>query len=142
MALAVAQGVRKVKGITLDVIKADKVCLDDLKGADGIIMGSPTYYGEMSGKLKMLIDESVKIHGELAGKVGAAFTSAGGIASGAETTCLSILQAMLVHGMIIQGRADERHYGPTAVGCPDKLAVEGCKELGKRTAELVMKMKT
>lgn len=123
------------------MIRIDKTCLDDLKAADGIIMGSPTYFGEMSSKLKMLIDESAKIHGELAGKVGAAFTSAGGIASGAETTCLAILQAMLIHGMIIQGRTDDKHYGQTAVGCPDDLALKGCEELGKRVAELATRLR-
>ena len=142
MALGVARGVKKVEGTVVDVTKVDSVCLEDLKAADGIIIGSPTYYGEMSGKLKTLIDESAKIHGELAGKVGAAFTSSGGTASGAETTCLSILQALLVHGMIIQGRADDKHYGPAAVGCPDKLALQNCEELGKRVAKLVKKLKT
>jgi len=104
-------------------------------------MGSPTYYGQMSAKLKALIDESVKIHGKLEGKVGAAFTSSGGTATGAETTILSILQAMLVHGMIIQGRSDDKHYGAAAIGSPSKKEFESCKELGKRVASLAVKLK-
>jgi NAD(P)H dehydrogenase (quinone) len=72
--------------------------------SDGIIMGSPTHYGQMSGKLEAFIDSSVKIHRKLEGKVGAAFTSSGGTTTGAETTLLAILETMLVHGMIIQGR--------------------------------------
>ncbi|MGC8998406.1 MAG: flavodoxin family protein, partial [Candidatus Bathyarchaeia archaeon] len=105
-------------------------------------MGSPTYYGQMSARLKALIDESVKIHGKLEGKVGAAFTSSGGTATGAETTLLSILKAMLIHGMIVQGRADDKHYGAAAVEKPDKEELEYCRELGKRTATLVKKLKT
>lgn len=139
MALAVAKGAKRIKGTTVDVARIDKACLNDLKKADGIIIGSPTYYGEMSGKLKSFIDDSAKIHGELAGKVGAAFTSAGGTASGAETTCLSILQTFLIHGMIIQGRADHKHYGPAAVGCPDKDTIADCEKLGKQVAELTKK---
>jgi NAD(P)H dehydrogenase (quinone) len=141
MASAVAEGVKQVKGVEVVVTKVGKTSLDDLCDSDGIIMGSPTYYGEMSGKLKSFIDKSVKIHGKLKGKVGAAFTSSGGTASGAETTLLSMLQAMLVHGMILQGRADHKHYGAAAVGSPSGRDIEDCKELGKRVANLIVKLK-
>jgi len=141
MAFAVAEGAKKVKGISVNVKKVDQTDLEDLLNADGIIMGSPTYYGEMSAKLKALIDKSVEIHGKLEGKVGAAFTSSGGTASGAETTLLSILQAMLVHGMIIQGSAHSKHYGAAAVGSPKEEELKVCRELGKRTANLVKKLK-
>jgi len=141
MAFAVAEGSKQVKGVDVNVKKVNQTSMEDLLSADGIIMGSPTYYGQMSAKLKALIDNSVKIHGKLKGKVGAAFTSSGGTASGAETTLLSILQAMLIHGMIIQGRADDKHFGAAAVGSPNKEELKLCRELGKRTASLVMKLK-
>jgi NAD(P)H dehydrogenase (quinone) len=141
MAFAVAEGVKQVRGVKVVVKKVDQARLQDLVSADGIIMGSPTYYGQMSAKLKAFIDESVKIHGKLEGKVGAAFTSSGGTATGAETTLLSILQAMLVHGMIVQGRSENKHYGATAVGSPSKRNIESCKELGKRVANLAVKLR-
>jgi len=141
MAFAVAEGARQVGGVDVVVKKVDHTSLEDLVDADGIIMGSPTYFGQMSSKLKTLIDESVKIHEKLEGKVGAAFTSSGGTATGAETTLISILQAMLVHGMIVQGRADDKHYGAAAVGNPNKNELEHCKKLGKRVASLVLKLK-
>jgi NAD(P)H dehydrogenase (quinone) len=141
MALVVAEGAKQVKGATSEVKNIDKASLEDLLAADGIIMGSPTYYGLMSAKLKAFIDESVKIHGKLEGKVGAAFTSSGGTASGAETTLLSIVQAMLVHGMIVQGRADDKHYGAAAVGKPGKEDIESCEKLGKKVASLAAKLK-
>ncbi|NWG10318.1 NAD(P)H-dependent oxidoreductase [Candidatus Bathyarchaeota archaeon] len=141
MAFAVAEGAKQVESVEVTVKKANQTSLEDLLNADGIIMGSPTYYGQMSAKLKALIDESVRIHGKLEGKVGAAFTSSGGTASGAETTLLSMVQAMLVHGMIVQGRASDKHYGAAAVGCPDEKALESCKALGKKVANLVVKLK-
>jgi len=141
MAFAVADGAKRVSRVSVKVKKVDKTSLEDLSSADGIIIGSPTYYGQMSAKIKALIDKSVEIHGKLEGKVGAAFTSSGGTASGAETTLLSILQAMLVHGMIIQGRARSKHYGAATVGSPNKTELSLCRELGKRTASLVMKLK-
>jgi NAD(P)H dehydrogenase (quinone) len=140
MALAVAKGAEQIDGIEELLKKATQTKPEDLLIADGIIMGSPTYYGQMSAKLKALIDKSVKIHEKLAGKVGAAFTSAGGTATGAETTLMSILQAMLIHGMIIQGRADNKHYGAAITGSPKKKDLGYCEELGKNVAVLVKKL--
>ena len=142
MAYAVGEGVKQIKGMNLEVKKVDKASLDDLVAADAIVMGSPTYYGQMSGRIKNLIDSSEKIHGKLEGKVGAAFTSAGGTATGAETTLLSMLQTMLVHGMIIQGRSDDKHYGATSVGSPNNKDLENCKTLGKRVATLTLRLAT
>jgi NAD(P)H dehydrogenase (quinone) len=114
--------------------------LDDLLNADGIIIGSPTYYGSMSGKIKQLLDKSVDLHGKLEGKVGAAFTSSAGTASGAETTILSILEALLIHGMIIQGTPHAQHYGLAVVGAPDEDEKDTCKQFGARIAKLVAKI--
>jgi len=142
MAFAVAEGAKQVSEVNVVVKKVSETDIEDLLSADGIIIGSPTYYGQMSAKLKALIDKSVKIHGELEGKVGAAFTSSGGTASGAETTLLSILEAMLVHGMITQGNPHNKHYGAASVGAPNDKELELCRELGEKTARLVMKLKT
>jgi len=141
MAFAVAEGTKQVDGTSVTVKKAEQTKLEDLLNADGIIMGSPTYFGQMSAKLKALIDKSVEIHEKLEGKVGAAFTSAGGTATGAETTLLSILEAMLIHGMIVQGRSDDKHYGAAALESPNDEELRFCRELGKRTASLVLKLK-
>jgi NAD(P)H dehydrogenase (quinone) len=141
MAFAVAKGAKQVKGVQVQVKKVSETSMKDLVEADGIILGSPTYYGLISGRLKALIDKSVKVHGKLEGKVGAAFTSSGGAASGAETTLLSIVQALLVHGMIVQGRSGSKHYGATAVGVPNRKDLNSCVDLGKRTATLVMRLK-
>jgi len=140
MALAVAEGARRVEGVEVTVKRVGEASVDDLVGADGIIVGSPTYYGQMSARVKDLFDRSVEVHGRLRGKVGAAFTSSGGTASGAETTLLSIIQAMLIHGMIIQGRSRHKHYGAAAVGAPDAGELTTCRELGERTARLVLRL--
>ena len=136
MAQAVAKGSRSVPKSEVSLKKVEQASIDDLLNSDAIIIGSPTYYGLMSAKIKELLDRSVKIHGKLEGKVGAAFTSAGGTASGAETTILSIIQAMLVHGMIVQGRHNGKHYGAAAVGKPNEKDLAICEELGKRTTNL------
>ncbi len=142
MASVIAEGAKRIESTKVVVKRADQTETKDLVNADAIVMGSPTYYGGMSGKLKSLIDESVRVHGKLDGKVGAAFTSSGGTATGAETTLLSILQAMLVHGMIVQGRSDDKHYGAAAVGQSKDKDIESCRDLGERVAKLASKLKT
>jgi len=126
----------------VEVKRVNETNIHDLVKADAIIFGSPTYFGEMSGRMKAFIDESEKVHGKLKGKIGAAFTSSGGTASGAETTLLSIVHAMLIHGMIVQGRFDDKHYGATAVEAPDNEDVQSCKDLGRRVTELATRLST
>jgi NAD(P)H dehydrogenase (quinone) len=140
MAQAIARGVKKAAASSLEMKKASKVENSDLLKADVIIVGSPTYYGLMSASVKAMFDRSIEIHGKLEGKVGAAFTSSGGTASGAETTILSILESMLVHGMVVQGRHQSKHYGAAAVGSPDENELRLCEELGQRTVELALKL--
>jgi NAD(P)H dehydrogenase (quinone) len=143
MAKAVEKGVLEVEEFTVEVKRAKDTTNDDLLAADGIIAGSPVYYGLMSAALKQVFDVSVKIHGRLDGKVGGAFASSGGIATGAETTILSIVEAMLVHGMIVQGNAQGamQHYGAAAKGAPDEKEQKACQDLGIRVARLVMRLK-
>lgn len=140
IALAIASGAKEVKGVKVRLKSAKATTLQDLKWADAIVLGSPTYYGGMAADLKRLLDRSAAIHGSLQGKVGAVFTSSGGVACGAETTLLSIVQAMLVHGMVISGNADGQHYGVAIVGAPNAKQSKLCRERGKQVTELAMKL--
>lgn len=139
MAQLVEEGVI-AEGLEVEIKEVKNVKVEELLKIDGIIIGSPTYYGSMAAEIKRLLDESVKYHGELEGKAGAAFTSSYNIGGGNETTILDILNAFLIHGMIIQGASDGDHYGPVAIGAPDKRASSQCKELGKRVARLVKRL--
>ena len=141
MALAVAKGAEQAcETMEVTVKKVEQITPNDMLAAHGIIMGSPVYFGQMSGKLKTLIDQSVIVHKKLGGKVGGAFTSSGGQASGAETTLLSIVNAMLVHGMIVQGHAEGAHYGVAVRGEPGKQALAECEALGRSVADLALKL--
>ena len=140
MALSVAKGAESA-GAQVLIRRAEAVTNPELQDADGIIMGSPTYFGQMSSKLKHAIDDSIQLHTRLNGKVGAAFTNSAGTASGAETTLLSIIQAMLIHGMIVEGNAETQHYGVAAQGEPKQKDLKACADLGERVAQLVSKLK-
>jgi NAD(P)H dehydrogenase (quinone) len=136
MAEAVAEGVKKEE-MEVEVKNVADVKADDLLKFDGIIIGSPTYYGTMAAQIKKLLDETVKFHGKLDGKFAAAFSSSANIAGGNETTILDILNAMLIHGMIIQGDPQGDHYGAVAIGAPDQRATKQCVRMGSRFAKLV-----
>jgi len=140
MATCVAEGVR-AEGVDVVSKRVEDTQLEELLEADGILMGSPTYYGTMAAELKAFLDESVKYHGKWAGKVGGAFSSSGALGGGNETTVLDILKAQLVHGMIVQGSPKSSHYGPVALGKPDEQGRAACEELGRRVAVLVKRLK-
>lgn len=136
MAELIAEGAKKekVEALVKDVSKVDPV---ELLGYQAIILGSPTYYGTMAYQIKKLLDDTVVFHSKLEGKVGAAFSSSANIAGGNETTILDILNAMLIHGMIIQGDPQGDHYGPVAIGSVDERSSQECLRLGSRVAKLV-----
>lgn len=139
MAFAVSKGIKENE---LEPIlkKVDDASVDELPNVKALILGSPVYYGLPTGKIKKFLDDSVKYHGKLTHLVGGAFCSAGGTHTGSETTILALLEAMLVHGMIVQGNPHGNHYGPAAVGSPDDKAIEQCKKLAGRVAHLVKKL--
>ena len=139
MAYAVAEGVRE-ENVDVVTRKVEDASVDELLDADGVILGSPVYYGLPTGKIKEFVDVSVKYHGQLEGKVGGAFTSSGGTHTGAETTIIAINEALLIHGMIIQGTSSANHYGAASVGAPDDNDQENCRKLGKRVASLVKRL--
>ncbi len=132
----------------------------DLFEADAVIFGSPTRYGNMSSSLKDFIDRTagVWLKGGLVGKIGAAFTSSTSVHGGQETTLLTMFIPMLHHGMIIAGipYSEEELFTTTAGGSPYGASVVTgtmadqphtaealvlAKALGKRVAEIAMKLK-
>ncbi|MGD2201252.1 MAG: NAD(P)H-dependent oxidoreductase [Candidatus Bathyarchaeota archaeon] len=139
MARAVAEGVES-EGVEVETKKVDEASVDDLPEADGVILGSPVYYGLPSAGMKEFIDESIKYHGKLNGKVGGAFASSGGTHTGAETTIIALNEALFIHGMVIQGTSGSNHYGAASVGSPNDEEKENCRKLGARVARLVKKL--
>ncbi|WP_048145098.1 flavodoxin family protein [Methanothrix harundinacea] len=137
MAAAVAEGAKE-GGADVVMKKVEEAALEDLTGADGIVLGAPTYFGTLSAEMKGFIDGSVRVRGRLEDKIGAAFTSSGSPTGGNETTLLSMIQGMLIHGMVIVGDPLETggHYGAVAVGAPDASALIACRKLGERVARL------
>jgi len=139
MAELIAEGVKEEQ-VEVVVRDADSVKAKEFLNYDGIIIGSPTYYGLPAYQIKKLLDESVQFHGSLEGKVGGAFASSANIGGGNETTIMAIIQAMLIHGMIVKGTSEGDHYGPVSIGKPDKRVERQCKDYGRMVARLVKKL--
>lgn len=133
-------GAMSENGLPTTIKDVTQTTVADLLAADAIVIGSPVYYGHMAAPIKNLLDESVSKHGRLDGKIGAAFSSSANVGGGNETTIMGILEALVIHGMIIQGDPQGDHYGPVAVGKPDSRALAQCKKKGKRIADLAKRL--
>jgi NAD(P)H dehydrogenase (quinone) len=144
LAEEIAQGVDSVAGVESVLKKTDEVSKDDFINAAGIVAGSPVYFGLMAAQLKQIFDEFVSVRKKMEGKVGAAFATSADPSGGKETTMLGIIQIMLIYGMVIVGDPMNAtgHYGTACVGSPDQGTAENGRKLGKRVAELALKLHT
>lgn len=84
---------------------APYVSLTDLENCAGLVIGSPTRFGNMAAPLKYFLDQTSNLwlNGKLAGKPAACFTSTGSLHGGMESTLLSMMLPLMHHGMIICG---------------------------------------
>lgn len=142
LALEIARGVESVEGAKAVVKTCDEVTKDDFLECAGIIAGSPVYFGVMAWDLKRVFDEFVGTRKKMEGKVGAAFATSGDGTGGKETTIMSIIQCLLIYGMIVVGdpMSATGHYGAASVGAPDDKASDTGRKLGARVAELCLKL--
>ncbi|MBW1902602.1 MAG: NAD(P)H-dependent oxidoreductase [Deltaproteobacteria bacterium] len=142
LAEAIGKGVEEVDGVSAVLKNTDEVSDKDFLASDGIIAGSPVYFGVMAAELKKVFDRFVGLRKKMEGKVGAAFTTSGDPTGGKETTMMSIIQVLLIYGMVVVGdpMSATGHYGVACVGTPDSKAEENGAKLGKRVAETVTKL--
>ena len=128
--------------------------LDDLKHCAGLVLGSPTRYGNMAAALKYFLDgtNSLWLTGALVGKPAAVFTSTASLHGGQESTLLSMMLPLLHHGMLICGlpyseaALIETRGGGTPYGASHHAGADGkrpldeheialCRALGLRLAQ-------
>ena len=135
------------------------VSASDLAECSGVVMGSPTRFGNMGSALKYFIDSTGGdwMKGTLIGKPAGVFTSTSSLHGGSETTLLTMAIPLLHHGMIYVGLPYSEAalsttttggslYGATHVTWsrnPDKLSADEktlAGALGKRVAEIASKL--
>ena len=138
------------------------VCtLDDLKGADGILFGTPTRFGNMTAQMKRLFDSaaSLWLEGALEGKPAGIFVSTATTHGGQETTPFTMMAPLLHLGMLIvgvpystpgmlhtEGRGGSPYASSTVAGSGNELTptpedLEIARALGKRVAEITTKVR-
>lgn len=142
MARAVARGVEGEGGRAV-LKRAAETTKDDLAAADGIVLGSPVYFGAATAEVKELIDRSVGVRRKLRDKVGAAFVTAGHHTGGKETTILGMLCAFLIHEMVVVGDPIEAggHYGAACLGAPGPDDERAGEMLGARVVKVARRLK-
>jgi len=134
--------------------------LDDLRHCSGLILGSPTRFGNMAAALKYFIDSTANLWltGDLITKPASAFTSTASLHGGQETTLISMLMPLLHHGMLYVGvpytesALNQTQSGGTPYGA-SHWAAHGqpaaqlskheqliCRAQGKRVAEIALKL--
>lgn len=142
LAQQIAQGVEQAEGVAAVLKNTREVTKDDFLASSGVIAGSPVYFGVMAADLKRVFEEFISTRKRMEDKVGAAFATSGDPSGGKETTIMSIMQALLIYGMIIVGdpMSATGHYGVSCVGAPDKRTEQNAIKLGQRVAELAKKL--
>ncbi len=133
LAAAIARGMQKA-GLETKVKKVEKATTKDLVEADAVVLGSPTYFANMTAKMKDFIDRSIKIYPDkLKDKVGAVFTSYGGV--GGDVTAISLILAMLLHRMIIVGH-QSGEFGALSLETENEKDIADSEAFGERIGSL------
>ncbi len=142
LAERIAEGIESVSGAKALLKSTQEVKKEDFVDSSGVIAGSPVYFGAMAWDLKRVFDEYVVIRKKMENKVGAAFATSGDPSGGKETTLISIIQCLLIYGMIVVGDPMDAtgHYGVACVGAPDEKISENGRKLGRRVAELCKRL--
>ena len=150
MAQGVAEGAKAVSGTTVVVKRVSEVTGSDLLSSDALVVGSPVYFGNMSGEIKTFFDSWATKFGfqfrdrKMRNKVGAAFATGASVSSGKEVTMLTILSAMLINQMIVVSGGGG--FGASATTGPDSPGIDAkeiaeARDLGKRVAEVTAAVK-
>lgn len=121
---------------------------EDLKECAGLVLGSPTRFGNMAAPVKHFIDGTgaLWMSGALKDKPAAVFTSTQTIHGGQESTLLSMMVPLLHHGMILVGLPytepglTDTRAGGTPYGASHVASVSGTGELGHAERELAFSL--
>lgn len=180
MARHIARGVEEVEGMqaklrTVPAVSAEcdavaprvpdegapYASLQDLADCAGLLLGSPTHFGNMAGALKYFLDGtgSLWMSGALIGKPAAVFTATASMHGGHESTLLSMMLPLLHHGMLITGlpyseqallktRTGGTPYGASRLTSDDASQPlsdhekQLCRALGRRVAETAKQLQS
>ena len=155
-AQSVAEGAKQVPDTVVTVKKVEDVTKEDLQTADAIALGSATYFANIPGKMKVVIDDwNWKWKVDFTDKVGGAFSTGGGQTGGKEFVVISLLLYMINNRMIVAGplyqdatgediwgeAGASAMTGPLDPGVSEK-ELDAARRLGHRLATLAKKLQS
>jgi NAD(P)H dehydrogenase (quinone) len=137
MAEAVVEGAKGVADVAIRLKRVEEVTKTDLEEADGIVLGCPTYFANIPGQMKLVIDDwNWKLKVDFTDKVGGAFATGGGQAGGKEHVVFSLLMFMLSNRMVVAGPLYRNDTTGSVWGEPGSAAMTGPLDLGVSSEEL------
>jgi NAD(P)H dehydrogenase (quinone) len=157
LAQAIQAGAASVEGVEAALRKAADVQDADIGAADGIVVGTPVQWGDLSAETKRLLDRIGKVLDRPAagkrtlgeGRTAGAFCTGGGVSMGKEMARLAILSAFLTMRFVVIGGVDAEGFGtlgPDATTGPadpgvSKQEVEEARQFGARFAQLTRRVR-
>jgi len=134
MAEEIGEGAEQLE-VEVEVKGIEECKLDDLVEADGVVIGSPTYFSNVAWQVKRLIDESIALYRkgrQLKDKIGGCFTSAGTRSDGEDCIRMLELAFALHHKMeMIPGII-------RASGDGEDKASQMCRQYGMKVARQIL----
>jgi NAD(P)H dehydrogenase (quinone) len=130
LAEAVAEGVKRVSEVTVELKRAESVTPEDVIGADGYAVGSPSHFSIMSGQILTLLTDLYSIRHKMAGKPMAVFTTG----TGGQVTALENIERII-------GVFNPRFVKPgiAVEGAPREADKLQAAKLGEKLAKAVVK---
>jgi len=120
----------------VSIMSVDELDEKALEEAHAVAFGTPTYLGQMSWQMKKCLDT---LPVSMAGKLGAAFASAGYFGGGSETAEVTVAKALMCRGMMVYsggvgGGHPVTHFGAVSINKPEDSDAERCAKLGRAVA--------
>jgi NAD(P)H dehydrogenase (quinone) len=154
---AVAEGAGRVEGIDVILKKTSDVLDEELASLDGILIGSPIHWGNLSSETKAFLDRlgGVLRRNEELGpgsqskiRAGGAFVTGGSISSGKDLARLGVIASLLDMRFVIVGGEDEEGFGTlgaqatTGGASPplDEVELEEARRFGERFANVTLRL--
>lgn len=119
MAEAIVKGIRSEENMEAEAFSIDEITQDYMNDCQGVIVGTPTYYGTLCGAIKVWLEKTTGLF-DLSGKMAGAFATAAYVHGGGDIAIQSVLGHLLINGTLIysSGRAFGNpviHQGPVAI---------------------------
>jgi NAD(P)H dehydrogenase (quinone) len=146
MASSVREGAASVEGVAVTLRKVADVTDEEIRSADGIVLGSPVQWGNLSAGAKRFLDRVGEVLGKAGktlgeGRTAGVFCTAGGPSNGQEMTRLGAIAAFLAMRFVIVGGVNDQEFGtlgPQAVGAAGQ---EDARRFGERFARVTLRFR-